>query len=222
MSVFSARDRKTLRDMLTGLHRPVGILAFAPRHASDGVQALLDELMVLADGRIHGQWTDPEEREALAAALGVSASPTFRFIGPTAEIAPVEMVGLPSGYQFGAFLNLLLALNRGRLYLNHSVSGAVKNLSHDVVLEVVVSATCPNCPEVVRLVQQCAMANPARVFARSLDAAQHPDLVPAGVDAVPYTRIFVDSRLMAEKVGMMSSSQLWHLIQAGTKGEAQA
>lgn len=218
MSVFSMRDRRTLRDMLADLSRPVEILAFVEETQAEDARELVTELSALGRGALSSQVVMPDTADSLARALGVSRYPTFRFCGPTGEMAPIEMVGMPTGYQFGAFLALILSLTKGRLALNHAIQGALKNITHDVLLEVIVTATCPNCPEVVRLAQHGALANPARIHTRTVDAIQHPDAVGAGVEVVPYTRIWVDGRVQAERAGMMSATQFWRLIQDGLKG----
>ncbi|NMP22442.1 thioredoxin family protein [Sulfobacillus harzensis] len=218
MSVFSVRDRRMLREMLADVTRPVGVLAYAEDSQRPAVEDLMGELARLTRGPLSAQVLNDDHDGALIRAIGFQRTPSFAFVNAHGEIAPVEMVGLPTGYQFGAFLNMLLVLNRGRLNLSHAVQGALKNAGRDVRLEVVVAATCPNCPGVVRLVQQCALANPARIRAVSIDAIQHPDLAGPGVEAVPLTRIWVEGRMAGEHTGLMSEQQLYQLIQGALKG----
>lgn len=217
-NVFTVRDRRKLREMFLGLSRPVGIVALSRDEQRAQVEALTTELVRLTPTPLSVRIVDPEDDPALQAAMGFRGVPSFQFLAPGGEVAPIEMVGLPTGYQFGAFLNVLLTLARGRLRLSHAVQGALKNLGADLRLEVLVSATCPNCPALVRLSQECALANPARIHAVSIDAVQHPELAGPGVDAVPLTRIWVDGRLQGEEAGVMSESRFHHLIQASLKG----
>lgn len=218
MSVFSVRDRRMLREMLGNLTRPVSIVAYADPSDRAHLEELTEELVGLSRGLLSVRLMATEQDGALVSALGFRASPSFAFVLPNGEFAPVEMVGFPTGYQFGAFLNLLLTLNRGRPRLSHAVHGALKNITQDVRLEVIVTATCPNCPGVVGLAQQCALANPARIQAISLDAVQHPQFVGPGVEAVPLTRVWVQGRLARQATGLMSEQQFYRLIQSAVKG----
>ena len=217
-TVFTVRDRRKLREMFLGLSRPVGIIALTNAEQRTQVEALTNELSRLTPIPLSVRIVDPEHDPALQQAMGFGGVPSFQFVGAQGEVAPIEMVGLPTGYQFGAFLNVLLTLGRGRLRVSHAVQGALKNLVADVRLEVLVSATCPNCPGLVRLSQECALANPARIRAVSIDAVQHPDLAGPGIDVVPLTRIWVDGRMRGEEAGLMSEARLYHLIQASVKG----
>lgn len=215
-SVFSVRDRRMLREMLTGLIRPVGVMAFVEEEQEGPVKALLAEVEALSRGVVGAR----VERagDALGALLSVTQIPSFRFVGVGGDILPIEMVGLPTGYQFGAFLALLTSLSRGRPTLSHGVVGALKNLTHNVYLEVLVTATCPNCPQVVRLAQQFALANPARIHMASVDALQCPD--PMGIDRVPWTRLFVDGVMKSERAGMVSAPDLFRWVQTTVRGGA--
>jgi len=223
MSVFSPRDRRTLYEMLSTLRRPISLMVFVdPKNDGQAAHDLVQELHELAPELLQYRVISVDETSIVAKTLSVTETPSWRFLGSAGELVPVEIIGMPTGYQFGSFLNLLLTLSQGHLHLGHSVHGALKNIASDVLIEVLVSATCPNCPEVVRMAQECALANPARIFSRTLDAGQHPHGIPPGLEIVPYTRIVVGGRVEAARAGMMSHRELWRLIQTGLKGATLA
>lgn len=220
MSVFSPRDRRALQEMLAMLRRPVAIMGFVENAETDEILSpLFQEITHLVPGLVHCELVDATRSATLVEALGVQILPSLRFVGSNGEFAPVEMLGSPTGYQFGSFLNLLMNLSQARPLLGHAISGALKNVDQDIYIEVIVTATCPNSPQVVRIAQASALANPSRVFARSFDAVQFPELLPAeSIDLVPYTQIYIAGQLIAARAGMMSAKDLWMMIHAGLKG----
>ncbi len=221
MSQFSTRDRRTLREILQPLPRPVDVWAFCGSDAPSEDTAWLDELSELTAGRI-GVTVYPDAHQApLALALGVLATPSYRLVSSGGEVAPLDIVGVPTGYQFGAFVQLLTALAKNKTQLAHSRTSAVKNVQQDTVLEILVTPTCPHSPQLVRLAEDYALANPARLFVRVVDAVQHPELVPDGVEAVPHLRLFQDGALIGERTGMTPAGELWRMIQRGRRGQTK-
>lgn len=218
MGQLSTRDRRTLREMLEGLLRPVEILAFVRRDHDTDLVELLAEVAALGRDRLVLRIVDEGSDPPLEDVLSVTDRPSLRFLTPGGEVAPIEVVGSPSGYQFGAFVNLVLSLSRGRAHVPHSINSGLKSIARNVLLEVLTTPTCPHSPQVVRLAQECALANPGRIFARSIDAVQHSHLVPSDLDVVPYLRLWVEGRVVARHAGMLSDQKLWHLIQTGAKG----
>lgn len=221
MSQFSTRDRRTLREILHPLPRPVEVWAFSGSDAPSEETAWLHELSELTAGRISVTVFSDAHHDPLALTLGVVATPSYRVVGSGGEVAPLEIVGVPTGYQFGAFVQLLIALAKSKTQLAHNRSSAVKNVQQDTLLDILVTPTCPHSPQLVRLAEDYALANPARLFVRVVDAVQHPDLVPDGVEAVPHLRLFQDGALIGARTGMTPAGDLWRMIQRGRRGPAK-
>lgn len=221
-SVFSTRDRVMLKDMLKSLRRSVHLMVFVDDdHAAVGARDLAGELQRSAAGhlRVDVLPMSATSVRSLASLLGVRYTPTWRFVSPSGEVGPIEFIGLPTGYQFGAFLSLILDLSQNHWHLNHGLHGAFKSIPTDVLIEIIVTATCPNCPQVVRLAYECALANPARLHARVIDGNQYPALVPPEAELVPYTRVSIPHQgLTQDRIGMMTSRDLLTLIQTSVKG----
>lgn len=219
MSQFSTRDRRTLREMLHPLPRPVEVWAFAGPDSPTDATNWLYELAEITAGRIGV--TVFSDEAALASTLGVVARPSFRVVGAGGEVAPLDIVGIPTGYQFGAFVQLVMALAKNKSQLPHNRSSAVKNVPQDTVMEIWVTPTCPHSPQLVRLAEDYALANPARLFVRVIDAIQYAEMVPEGVEAVPHLRLFQDGELVGERTGMTPAGDLWRMIQRGRKGDGK-
>jgi alkyl hydroperoxide reductase subunit AhpF len=133
---------------------------------------------------------------------------------------PLEIAGAPTGYQYGAFIELLVAVSQGRHQLSPALENFAKNLKLNVLLEVLVSPTCPYSPHVVRLAQHFALSNPGRVYARSVDVTQVA-LSERSVSVVPYLTVQVQGQIRHRHQGMLTAGELAGFIDAGER-EARA
>ncbi len=216
---LAPRDQRMLRDILRALVRPVELWAFLDDgENSADLAAVLLQLDRLARDRLTVHIADGETASGLLLALGVGMKPTLRIVGPGGEFAPVEIVGAPRGYQFGALIHLLAAISGGRTGLPYAARRMAKNVKHDILLEVGVTPTCPHSPQVVRIAQDFALTNPARIFARSVDLVQMTAGAGVLTDAVPVLTVYVDGKVMASHVGTLSAERMSRLIQSSFKG----
>lgn len=209
-----------LQEMLHRMRRPVQILGISDPNDSDRTFVdLLEMLRDLGNSYLVVRLMMASEPDAWGAALNIQALPMMGFLGPQGELAPIDLIGVPRGYQFGALLTLILALGSSyHLPLGHGVIGALRNLSCDVLLEVFVSPTCPHSPHVARLAEQFALANPARVHTRIIDAIAFPQLAPRGLETVPHIRVQALGQVIGTYTGMTTASKLWQLVNYGLKG----
>lgn len=221
MSALSARDRRTLKEILEPLARPVEVLTFLPAEPEESaLESVLADMAGLSHGMVAVRVLREPDHQSLAGALGIRERPSLRVVAPGGEVLPVEVIGEPTGYQFGALVQLLAAASRGRPRLARSYSGMLKNVVHNILLEVYVAPTCPHSPQVVRMAQDFALANPGRVFARSIDVMSRPDLVEQ-IEMVPCLVVSIDGQVTAQHVGMLSMALLARLIRAGERGMRQ-
>ncbi len=212
VSELSPRDRRALRQILGQLRTSVEVLALMGEDTiSRQFEAVLMELRDLSQGKIQPRLLPGESQHPLSYGWAMGEEPALRIVGANGELLPVEIVGIPTGYQFGAFIQLLLQAGRVRAHLAYAVDSSIKNLRCDVRLDVAVSPTCAFSPQVVRLSQAFALANPARVFARSIDVLQHPAVMDA-IDAVPLLTVVIDGVPRAQHLGMLSADGLGKLI----------
>jgi alkyl hydroperoxide reductase subunit AhpF len=215
---FTHRDRRTLDAVFRRFRRPVTIHGFFDEGQSATLRNMLQELAVLAGGHLlYQEITD--DGHPLARVLGVTDRPTLRFYTRDWAWAPVEMVGDPSGYQFGVLLGILASLAGGfRPRIHGRLVSSVRNLNREVILEVLTLPTCPHSPHVVRITQEFALTNPGRVMARSISVTDYPVSMSLGVEAVPHLRVLSHGQLLATYTGILSPEALWQLIERGIKG----
>jgi glutaredoxin-like protein len=97
----------------------------------------------------------------------------------------IRFYGIPSGFEFGALMDDLVAVSRNDSGLASETRGALAALTHDVHVQVFVTPTCPYCPRASRLAHAMALESP-RVRADVIEATEFPSLADKyGVFGVP-------------------------------------
>jgi alkyl hydroperoxide reductase subunit AhpF len=210
MSQLSLRDRRTLKAIFRQLSRPVEVWSFLREGRTNGeLVEVLEDCSRLSDGLVRVRLETREN--GLSVCLAIAERPSLRIFA-SGEFLPLEFVGSPTGYQFAAFVQLLVQASRGRSPLSSAAAATIRNTQHNVLLEVGVAPTCPHSPHVVRLTQNAAMSNPGRVFARAIDVLQHTAVMAGRIDDVPSLDIAVGTHARVQHTGMLSATQLTQLI----------
>jgi glutaredoxin-like protein len=145
-------------------------------------QRLLEEVAAL-DPRVRLQVHSTASAPATAEALGIEHLPAV-LIGRDGE-SNLRYYGIPSGFEFAALLDDLIAVSRGDSGLSPQTRAALAGLAHDVHLKVFVTPTCPYCPRASRMAHAFAQESP-RVRADVIEAMEFPELAARyGVYGVP-------------------------------------
>ncbi|PSR22838.1 MAG: hypothetical protein C7B45_05040 [Sulfobacillus acidophilus] len=215
---LNARDRRTLEAMLASLIRPVEVWAFLDdRPDSVEVAEILRITADLAQGRLIVRLLG-DGAHPLARILTKDRRPVLWVLGPNGEFLPIEIVGPPRGYQFGALVRLLINVSRNRNDLPHGVAGLIRGVPLDVQLEVRVTPTCPHSPQVVRVAEACALANPGRIVARVIDISSSSAGGCDSLQVVPQLLIAVEGQTVTQHIGMVSAWDVGRMIMSGVKG----
>jgi glutaredoxin-like protein len=90
-----------------------------------------------------------------AARYAVDKIPALCLIGGTDQ--GLRFYGMPSGYEFMTFLDVLLRLSARDSGLSVESKKALQTLNHPVHLQVFVTPTCPHCPGAASLGYRLAM-----------------------------------------------------------------
>ncbi|HEV2357389.1 MAG TPA: thioredoxin family protein [bacterium] len=147
---------------------------------------LLEELVAL-DPRLK-----LEVRSAAAEPTGGGALPVERIPavllgrnGRSGTSSGIRFYGIPSGYEFAALIDDLIAVSRSDSGLAPETRAALATLARDVHLQVFVTPTCPYCPGASRLAHAMALESP-RVRADVIESMEFPALADRyGVYGVP-------------------------------------
>jgi glutaredoxin-like protein len=99
--------------------------------------------------------------------------------------AGIRFYGIPSGFEFAALLDDLIAVSRNDSGLAPETKAALATLAQDVHVQVFVTPTCPYCPGASRLAHAMALESP-RVRADVIESMEFPSLAERyGVYGVP-------------------------------------
>jgi glutaredoxin-like protein len=99
--------------------------------------------------------------------------------------ARIRFYGIPSGFEFAALIDDLIAVSRNDSGLAPATKAALAGLAEDVHIQVFVTPTCPYCPRAGRLAHAMALESP-RVRADVIESMEFPSLADRyGVHGVP-------------------------------------
>lgn len=185
MTLLAEKDTLALRQMLEKrLTAPVTIDYFTRTEsnlivpgreceACDETERLLEEVAGLSDKirlEVHDFFSDDD----LAATMRVDRIPAIVLSGGAR--GRVRYFGIPSGYEFGSFVEELIDVANGTTDLAPATRSALQGLARDVHIRVFVTPGCPFCPTAARLAHKMAVESD-KVTADVVEATEFPDLV---------------------------------------------
>lgn len=86
---------------------------------------------------------------------GIDKIPAIAMIG--SKDYGIRFYGIPSGYEFSAFVDDIMDLSKGNSRLSEKTKTRIKSINKPLHIQVFVTPTCPYCPRAVRISHQMAM-----------------------------------------------------------------
>ena len=173
-------DMFTERD--TGLVLP----GQRPCQGCKPTRQMLQELTALSprlNFNVHILTEHPEE----AGELGVDKIPAI--ILRDEDDRRLTFYGMPSGTEFPCLIDTIIDLSQSRSLLSKDSHNKLKKVVTEVKLQVMVTPSCPHCPNMARLAYQVALASP-HVSAEVIEIDEFPEIAQRyRVRAVPMTII---------------------------------
>ncbi|MEM4311487.1 MAG: thioredoxin family protein [Nitrososphaerales archaeon] len=97
----------------------------------------------------------------------------------------IRFFGIPSGYEFGSFLEDIIDVSRRETRLSKATKDRLKTVNRPIHIQVFVTPTCPYCPRAVRLAHQFAIESD-NIRADMVEIIEFPQLATKyDVMAVP-------------------------------------
>ena len=90
----------------------------------------------------------------------------------------IRFFGLTTGYEFESLINSIVMVSTGQTGLDPRIEVLVKTIAEKVHLQVMVSLTCPHCPNMVKVAHQLAFIN-QNIRADMVDLTSFPLLLNA-------------------------------------------
>ncbi len=186
MGMLNEKVVAQTREVLKELRDPVRITYFSQEMECEPCAAatsFLEEFTAL-DERLVLEKKDFLRDKELAAEMGVHHIPAFTLLRPGGGPPALTYYGVPAGYEYGAFLRVLVLFSTGSAE-GKIAPALLEGLERAVNLKVFVLATCPSCPVMAYQSAAFAFLSP-RVRAEIIDANGFADLSHRfSVGAVP-------------------------------------
>ncbi len=177
MPLIQAQDRQQIeQEFEKRLENPVKLVVFTQtfecQHCATNRQ-MAEEVASISDQvelEVYNFVTDKE----MAESYGVDKIPAIAIVGD--KDYGVRYYGVPSGYEFSSLVADIIGVSQGDSGLSPATRQALTDLSGPVHLQVLVTPTCPYCPQVVRLAHQFAIES-EQVRADMVEVTEFPHLV---------------------------------------------
>ena len=169
MAILDENTKKEMEKKLAELKGPVKLLYFDKKtEVSEQIKGLLQEI---ADGSDKLELETYEVGSEKAKEHNVEDGPVTLIRSEHVKGDP-RYYGIPSGYEFGPFLEILKMASE-----EINVSGDAKSFfdANDIKLEVFVTPTCPHCPTSAYVAMKFAMAS-SKVKGYVYEAMEFPEI----------------------------------------------
>lgn len=139
MGLIDEATAAQLRDAFAHLANPVRLVVFSPALAEpdpyEEVGQLVEELVALEPNKLSAEARSFVLEKERAAELGIERVPAIAVLGADTDYG-VRFYGLPSGYEFGSLVELVLDVSSGDSGLSEATRRALASLERDVHLRV--------------------------------------------------------------------------------------
>lgn len=186
---IDAKAKKELQQILGRLEGQVRFVFFTQKQACISCteqESLLKEVAALS-GRISLEVYDFLDDAEKARSFGIIKIPATAVIGK--KDYGIRFYGATLGYEFSSLIEAILMASSGKSGLPADIEALLAIIDVPVHLEVMVTLTCPYCPNMVHLAHQMSVASEF-ITADEIDSAEFPQLTQRyEVNGVPKTVI---------------------------------
>lgn len=187
--MINDETRQEVRTLLNGLQAPVRLVFFKEKSACptcERQEQLLRELCELSP-KLKLETHDLVLDGDTARNYKVDKAPATAVAGE--RDYGIRFYGLTGGHEFASLLEAILMVSGGHSNLDPQLEALVRQIKKPVHLQVMVTLTCPYCPEMVHVAHEFAFIND-NITADMVEAAEFPELAKKHqVAGVPKTII---------------------------------
>ncbi|MEM3617832.1 MAG: thioredoxin family protein [Candidatus Bathyarchaeia archaeon] len=174
--MISGEHKRHVQEELAGrLQSPVRLVVFTQEYECPycaQTRSLVNELASLSE-KLSVEVYDFVADADKARAYGVDKVPAVAIVGE--KDFGVRFYGLPYGYEFGTFLEGVIAVSRGKSDISEDVREKLKGIGVPVHIQVFVTLTCPYCPSVASLAYKFAVESDM-IRADVIDVSEFPHI----------------------------------------------
>ncbi|HAF94900.1 MAG: hypothetical protein A2X34_03955 [Elusimicrobia bacterium GWC2_51_8] len=188
-NLIDEKVKADLKPILASLKSQVRLLLFTQKSARPACarqEELLRELCALS-GMLKLEIHDLVLDGDTALNYKIDKTPATAVVG--ARDYGIRFYGLTGGYEFTSLLEAITMVSKGRSNLAPQLEEMLKKIKVPVHLQVMVTLTCPYCPEMVHVAQEFAFVN-EHIRADMVEASEFPEVARKHqVTGVPKTII---------------------------------
>lgn len=185
--LIDEKAKNELMPVLATLVNPVKIVFFTQKNACPGCSAqeeLLKDLSSLSD-KLKLHVYDFVLNGDQAMNYRIDKIPATAIIGE--KDYNIRFYGLTAGYEFASLLEAIIMVSSGKSDLDPQLEELVRSITKPVHMQVMVTLTCPYCPNMVHAAHQFAFVN-NNIRADMVEASEFPELAQKyKVTGVPRT-----------------------------------
>jgi alkyl hydroperoxide reductase subunit F len=187
--LIDAETKDKIRELLADISGPVNIIFFAAEkncpYCRDQ-RTLLEEVVRLSD-KLRLVVYDFDRDQVLARRYRVDKVPATIITG--AREYGIRFFGFTAGHEFTSLINSIVLVGSGKSGLDPELEKLVRAIAKPVHIEVMVTLTCPYCPQAVDAAHQLALVN-ENILADMVESSEFPKLSKIyDVTGVPKTMI---------------------------------
>lgn len=118
------------------------------------IEQLYSELVELSNGKLSVEKNQLNEK---GEEYNVETGPVTIVEGKEKRF--VRFFGIPAGHEFGAFIQTIVDVSKGKPEISSDLEEKVKSIDFPVHFKVFVSPTCPYCPAAMKVANDFALIN---------------------------------------------------------------
>jgi alkyl hydroperoxide reductase subunit F len=173
--MMDSQIRKEVQTFLKDLKHDVKISFFTSAtncQYCDKQHSLLKELATLSD-KFSLEVYDILKNKEIADTYKINKVPATVIIS-TKDFG-IRFFGISGGHEFSSLLQAVMMVSTEKTGLHPELERYIKEIDKQVHIEVMVTLTCPYCPQAVHAAQQLALIND-NICADMIESAEFPDL----------------------------------------------
>jgi alkyl hydroperoxide reductase subunit F len=173
--IIEDKVKKEVTPLFEKLKGHVEIIFFTDKkdcQFCDKQQELLEELASLSDN-LKLQIYDRTEHADKAEKYRIDKVPATAIIGK--QDHGIRFFGLTAGHEFSSLMQAIIMVGTGTSGIPPDLERMIREIEHEVHIEVMTTLSCPYCPKAVHAAHQLAMVN-ENIRADMIESEEFPDL----------------------------------------------
>ncbi len=219
--IITDNDRKMLREFFNNLDGKVHILFFEQAincPTCPTIKNLLEVVKNASGGKVELKSYNLVTDREVAQKYGVTMAPAIVLTDTSEEDKGVIFYGIPGGYEFTTFMEIISLIAQGKNTLSVSTQRFLENLDIPLNFLVFVTPSCPHCPRSASLALRMALASD-KIRTEIIEAMEFQNLsIKYNVMGVPKT--VINGKYEVE--GALPEQHFLRLLQKVVESERKA